>query len=113
MVYSPNAMRKIEFSLVILIRFQSVAKNVVCSNPKELEEFWQRYGGVIPTWNSLFQQMKLYTTSSASVERLISVFTDTISDDMISSKESTIEARCLFRYNHRNPSARPKHRFDD
>src|SRR3546814_15870423 len=52
-------------------------------------------------------------TSSGSVERLVSVFTLNIGSQSMRSKEETIEARCLYSYNHRRQGRRRGHRFDD
>ena len=52
-------------------------------------------------------------TSSGSVERLVSIFTRNIDSQSRRSKEETIEARCLYSYNHRRQGKRRRHRFDD
>jgi len=86
---------------------------VTITDPEILFPFWVGKASDIPTWHKFAMYVASIPTSSGSVERVMSVFTNTITPQMLRSKEQTVEARVLYRYNHRQKSRRRKHRFDD
>lgn len=76
-------------------------------------EWWCTKEEEIPSWYKLAMNVAAIPTSSASTERVFSVFTNTITPQMMRSKEQTVETRVLYRYNNRGKTRRRKHRFDD
>lgn len=99
------------FVLTCSYRGLSVGLNI--TEPDALFAWWCTKAIEIPSWYKLAMNVAAIPTSSGSTERVISVFTNTITAQMLRSKEQTVEARVLYRYNHRQKSRRRKHRFDD
>jgi hypothetical protein len=80
-----------------------------------MKDFWEVMAieGMLRWWLKVAKCVALFPVSTGDVERVVSVFTDIIDDDQFSSLESTIEARVMMRYNHRQPKARRNRRFFD
>jgi hypothetical protein len=78
-------------------------------------EFWDVISGEssISTWIQVERMVALIPVSTADVERIVSVFADTIGDDQGAALESTLETKTMMRFNHRKPKPRQNRRFYD
>jgi hypothetical protein len=90
-----------------------VAVDLTITEPDLLFDFWRGKSNDLPNWHAAAMKVATLPTSNAAVERLVSVLTRVLGDHAFSSKEDTIECRCLLGYNRRKKARRRKHRFDD
>jgi hypothetical protein len=87
--------------------------DLTITDPGKLYDFWISKAADLPTWHKAAMKIALLPTSTGFVERFVSVFERVIGPQERSSKEATIETRCIVGDNHRLPARRRKHRFDD
>lgn len=69
--------------------------------PQLVTSFHLRHKHDVPAWFHLFSKLALLQPSSASIERVNSIFERVVSADQKSSSEELIEAKVLLGYNHR------------
>jgi hypothetical protein len=78
-----------------------------------IQTFWdvRESESTLKFWVKALKMIALIPSSSADVERVVSVFTDVINDNQKQVMEATVEARVIVRYNNRKPKKRNMRRF--
>lgn len=101
------------FLIHLVISYHGLRSGLNIEDPALRFEWWCNKEKELPWWFKLAMNVATIPTSSGSTERVIAVFTTSITPQMMRSKEQTAEVRTLSRYNHRQKARRRKHRFDD
>jgi hypothetical protein len=96
-------------------RYAKEVKNLQLRASNLMSDFWtiRHTEHTLPAWHNLARRIALISSSTADVERVVSVFSDVIGDTQENVLEHALEARVLVRFNNRKPKNRIQRRFYD